>query len=168
MARLIGIRSAQESLLHPPGYFSSLIPSLKQQYLLFDSLGFIGLNESTDDTVYGINKNEKSEIDWLKEHNIIYNIDYPKRPRDEEGGLEFLQYMSDIGMGDDYWEFFLPIVEQSYKNLKTFTRRSKKHRRDWNKKLIPLLQNLSMGEHELPISLKEELDKLILDSQELI
>ena len=114
MTKLTGIRSLFEGLLHPFGGFSGLIPSLKQQCLLFDSIGFLRLDEDKNPFAAVLTSKQLSEIEWLKENQIIYNVD-----RDiflGENESEFIKYLSDIGMGDDYWKFFIPIVEKSAKD----------------------------------------------------
>lgn len=128
MTKLIGIRSLFETLLSPSGDFLGLLPSLKQQCLLFDNIGFLGLDDTNNHMVSAIIGKHWDQVEWLKENKIICNIDYPRTIADEENKAEFLKYLSDIGMGDDYWEFFLPIIKKSYEGYKIFTRKSKELR----------------------------------------
>lgn len=135
MTKLTGIRSLFECLLHPARDFSGLIPSLKQQCLLFDSIGFLGLDGIRNPFTSILTSKQLSEIEWLKEKQIIYNISYQENVAPDDEKDEFLKYLSDIGMGDDYWEFFLPILEKSYQSYKTFSRKSKKLRLGLGKEL---------------------------------
>src|SRR5215213_7590408 len=104
MAKLTGIRSLFESLLSPSGDFSGLLPSLKQQCLLFDNIGFLGLDDDKDPMVSTMIGKHAAQVEWLKENKLICNVDYPRNVANEEDKSEFLKYLSDIGMGDDYWE----------------------------------------------------------------
>ena len=128
MAKLIGIRSLFESLLSSSGDFLGLLPSLKQQCLLFDNIGFLGLDDTKNPMVSTIIGKHWDQVEWLKENKLICNIDYPSNVADEEDKAEFLKYLSDIGMGNNYWEFFLPIIKKSYEGYETFTRKSKELR----------------------------------------
>jgi hypothetical protein len=142
MTKLTGIRSLFEALLHPSGDFSHLIPSLKQQCLLFDSIGILGLDEGKNPFASVLTSKQLSEIEWLKENKIIYNVNYPDNvaPVDEKD--EFLKYLSDIGMGDDYWSFFLPVIKKSYNSYGTFSQKSKKLRLGVDKELKTLKDKL--------------------------
>jgi hypothetical protein len=147
MTKLIGIRSLFESLLSPSGDFLGLLPSLKQQCLLFDNIGFLGLDDGKNPMVSTIIGKHRDQVEWLKENGLICNIDYPRNVANEEDKAEFLKYLSEIGMGDDYWEFFLPIIKKSYEGYETFTRKSRalrvKSLKEQSKLQGKLLQDIS-------------------------
>ncbi len=128
MTKLTGIRSLFECLRHPSGDFSALIPSLKQQCLLFDRIGFLGLDDEKNPFISSFTKEYQPEIERLKENGIIYKLEYPTAVAPENEKAEFLKYLSDISMGDEYWRYFIPIIKKSYKSYGIFSQKAKKLR----------------------------------------
>lgn len=173
MKKLTGIRSLYEGLLFPSGDFSALISSLKQQCLLFDSIGFLGLDGNKDPVAPLLKDKQLSEIEWLKDNKIIYNINYPDNIAPEDEKSEFLKYLSSIGMGDEYWEFFLPIIKKSYKSYGTFASRAKKLRLGLDKKIKSINNNILVDKPNIRLSknefirLRNLLDSYIYNVQEL-
>jgi hypothetical protein len=168
MTKLTGIRSLFEGMLYPSWDFSGLIPSIKQQCLFFDSIGFLDLDDHLSPFSIQLTKQQQSDIEWLKENGIIYGISYPEDIAPKEDRSRFMKYLSDIGMGDDYWEYFLPMIDQSYKSFSIFSKKSRKLRLQTDKEITALKGKFSEDSLDYALNFTKVIELFRQDSTKLI
>jgi hypothetical protein len=107
---------------------SDVIPSLKQELLLFDKVGIVGLSQFMEDTSIPIDK-IRDELSWLINEGLIFEagLYIPKKGSEEESSLnEFLKQLgSNIEIRNEIEDYYnrnnvaiKPMEEFGYKTGK--------------------------------------------------